>query len=162
MASVVEILNTKGIEAINSIRNNLASTGTNATSKTSQSLQVSINQVGTKVTLQITGRPFFMTVETGRKPTPDKKPSRQMISNIVAWMSARGLDETKAWAVAMAINNKGSALWRKGGRKDIVSDVIDDDFYSSIENDILDQYGKDFLDRFLSDFKNVKNVRISS
>lgn len=162
MASVVEILNTKGIEAINAIRNNLASTGTNATSKTSQSLQVSINQVGTKVTLQITGRPFFMTVETGRKPTSDKKPSRQMISNIIAWMSARGLDETKAWAVSMAINNRGSALWRKGGRKDIVSDVIDDNFYSSIENEILSQYGKDYLDRFLSDFKNVKNVRISS
>lgn len=162
MASVVEILNTKGLEAINEIRNNLASTGSNATSKTSQSLQVTINQVGTKVTMEITGRPFFMSVETGRKPTPEKKPSRQMISNIMAWMSARGLDETKAWGVAMAINNRGSALWRKGGRKDIVSNVIDQEYYSSIESEMLTQYGKDFLDRFLSDFKNMKDVSIRS
>lgn len=162
MASVVEILNTKGLEAINAIRNNLSATGTNATSKTSQSLQVSINQVGTKVTMTIEGRPFFMTVETGRKPTPEKKPSRQMISNIIAWMSARGLDETKAWGVAMSINNKGSALWRKGGRKDIVSNVIDDKLFESIENEMLQQYGKEFLDRFLSDFKNVKDVTIRS
>ncbi len=47
--------------------------------------------------MQLLGRPFFMTVETGRKPTPDKKPSREMVDNIRKWCDARGVDEGAAW-----------------------------------------------------------------
>lgn len=159
--TIAEILRDNGITAINEIRANLGRTGTNATVKTSQSLAYEVAQNGTRWKLIITGRPFFMTVETGRKPTPGKKPSREMITNITAWLSARGLNEVSPWAIAMAIQRKGTELWLKGGRKDIVSNVLNDEFYTKIGDDILANYGQIYLDRILADLKNLQNVTIS-
>lgn len=66
-----------------------------------------------------------MTVQTGRRPTPEKKPSREMISNLTEWMEARNMDVTKVWAVATNIQKKGTQLWREGGRNDIVDPAVD-------------------------------------
>lgn len=159
--TIAEILRDNGIDAINEIRANLGRTGTNASLKTSQSLAYEVVQNGTRWRLIITGRPFFMTVETGRKPTPGKKPSREMITNIAAWLNARGLGDISPWAVAMTIQRKGTELWLKGGRKDIVSNVLNDQFYTKIGDDILANYGQIYLDRILADLKNLKNVTIS-
>lgn len=159
--TIAEILRDNGIDAINEIRANLGRTGTNASMKTSQSLGYEVVQNGTRWKLIITGRPFFMTVETGRKPTPGKKPSREMITNIAAWLNARGLGDISPWAVAMTIQRKGTELWLKGGRKDIVSNVLNDQFYTKIGDDILANYGQIYLDRILADLKNLKNVTIS-
>jgi hypothetical protein len=159
--TIAEILRDNGIDAVNEIRANLGCTGTNATVKTSQSLAFEVAQLGTRWKLIITGRPYFMTVETGRKPTPGKKPSRQMISNIAAWLNARGLNDVSPWAVAMTIQRKGTELWLKGGRTDIVSNVLNDEFYTKIGDEILANYGKIYLDRITEDFKNLKNVTVS-
>lgn len=124
MPEIFEVIQDKGIDLINNIRVNLGSTGTNATVKTSQSLRIALKQEGTKYSLTLYGRPFFMTVQTGRRPTPDKKPSREMISNLMEWVDARGLDESAVWAIATNINKKGTKLWRDGGRTDIVDPAV--------------------------------------
>lgn len=125
MPEIFEVIQDKGIDLINNIRVNLGSTGTNATVKTSQSLRIELKQEGTKYSLTLFGRPFFMTVQTGRRPTPDKKPSREMIDNLKEWVNARGLDESAVWAIATNINKKGTKLWRDGGRTDIVDPAVD-------------------------------------
>ena len=134
---LIDILNQQGTELVNDIRANLGSTGTNATLKTSQSLRFEISQEGTKTRLKLFGRPFFNTVSTGRKPTPNKKPSREFIENLKPWAEARGIPENKIWGVAVNINKFGSKLWQAGGREDIVEPAVDS-FINDVSQQLLD------------------------
>ena len=143
MPELFNVVQSEGIDLVNDVRINLGRTGTNATNKTSQSLRVQINQEGSKIKMQLYGRPFFMTVQTGRKPTPDKKPSREMVDNIREWMDARGMDETKAWAVATNINKRGTKLWRQGGREDILDPAVDQ-FVNDVSQELLDAEAENF------------------
>lgn len=136
---------------IGDIRRNLSSTGTNATNKTQQSLRAEVTQGQNKYRMRLLGREFFFTVETGRKPTPEKKPSRTMIQNIREWVKARGLEERLTWAIATEIQKKGTRLWRQGGRKDIVSNVVTNSRIDQITRSVLDQFAKDFA-------ANIKNI----
>lgn len=77
-----------------------------------------------------------MSVQTGRRPTPDKKPSRDMIDNITRWVNARGLDIEAVWAIATNIQKKGTKLWQSGGREDIVDPAIDD-FINNVSQAVL-------------------------
>ena len=134
---LIDILNHQGTELVNDIRANLGSTGTNATLKTSQSLRFEITQEGTKTRLKLFGRPFFNTVSTGRKPTPNQKPSREFIDNLKPWAAARGIDEGAVWAIATKINKLGTNLWRAGGREDIVEPAVDN-FINDVSQQLLD------------------------
>lgn len=125
MPEIFNVIQNQAIELVNNIRLNLGRAGMFVTNKTQHSLRQEVKQEGTKYTVQVFGRPFFMTVQTGRRPTPDKKPSREMVDNIREWMDARGMDESAAWAVATNINKKGTRLWREGGRTDIVDPAVD-------------------------------------
>jgi hypothetical protein len=138
------VIQSDGIELMNNIRANLGSTGTTATNETQHSLRIEIKQEGLKYKMQMFGRPFFMSVETGRKPTPDKKPSRQMIDRLKQWCDARGINESAAWAIATKINKQGTALWRKGGREDIVTPAIDE-FQSDVSTHLLDAAADQFI-----------------
>src|SRR5690606_13310476 len=102
-----DALRVRTIDMVNDIRANLGATGTNATGRTSQSLRFEITQNGGKMNMRLYGRPFFMTVQTGRRPTPEKKPSREMIDNLRVWMEARGMDASKVWGLATKINQRG-------------------------------------------------------
>jgi len=141
---LIEILNEQGIELVNGIRANLGSTGTNATLKTSQSLRFEISQEGTKTRLKLFGRPFFMTVETGRKATPNKKPSREFIENLKPWVEARGIPEGAVWAIATKINKLGTNLFRAGGREDIVEPPVDN-FINNVGQALLDSKADDLV-----------------
>ena len=85
---LISILNNYGQFTVQQIQQNLSSTGTNATGKTSASLKYSVKNEGTKATLLITGRKYFATVETGRKATPNyDKPSKAFVQAIKEWAS---------------------------------------------------------------------------
>ena len=140
---LIEIVNQQGIELINNIRANLGSTGTNATLQTSQSLRIEVSTEGAKIKLKLFGRPFFNTVETGRKPTPGKKPSRDMIRNISIWAEARGIDERAVWAIANKIQASGTKLWQEGGRTDIIEPALDT-FINNVSQKLLDSAADDF------------------
>lgn len=134
---LIEIVNEQGNELVNNIRGNLASTGTNATGKTSQSLRFEISSEGTKTKLQLFGRPFFNSVRDGRKPTPNQKPSREFIENLKPWAQARGINEGAVWAIATKINKLGTNLFREGGRTDIVEPAVEKFIYE-VESQWLD------------------------
>lgn len=144
MPEIFDIVQQRSVDLINDIRANLGATGTNATGRTSQSLRFEIKQEGTKVKMQLFGRPFFMTVQTGRKPTPDKKPSREMISNITEWVNARGLDESAVWAIATKIQQRGTRLWFEGGRDDIVDPAVDT-YINDVSQELLDAQVENFV-----------------
>ena len=55
VADIISILNAYGNSTVQSIRNNLASTGTNATGKTSQSLRFEVKNEGSKITFASLG-----------------------------------------------------------------------------------------------------------
>lgn len=142
MPEIFNVIQSQGIELINNIRANLGASGTNATNKTSQSLRIEIKQEGTKFKLQLFGRPFFMTVQTGRRPS-DKKPSREMIENLTEWVNARGIDESAVWAIATKIQQRGTRLWLEGGRDDIVNPAVDT-FINDVGQDLLEAEADDF------------------
>lgn len=70
----------------------------------------------------LTGRQAFATLEKGSRPW-SKRPKRvpKFFADLIGeWIDARGLDLNQ-WAVARTIIDKGSSLYRKGGRNDIYS-----------------------------------------
>lgn len=151
MPEIFDLIQDKGIDLINNIRVNLGSTGTNATVKTSQSLRIELKQEGTKYSLTLFGRPFFMTVQTGRKPTPDKKPSREMIDNLKEWVNARGIDESAVWAIATKIQQRGTRLWFEGGRTDIVDPAVD-----TFVNDVSQSFLEAEADNYVLKVRQMK------
>lgn len=142
--AIVEICKAETESLVGRINTNMRETGTDATGKTSRSFHYNIGEKNGGPTVELSGRPFFPTVETGRRPTPEKRPSRAMIENIEDWVSARGLDESMVWAIAVKINNEGTELWKKGGRKDIYSNEL-----PGFVNSLGDKLAKYYADRIV-------------
>jgi hypothetical protein len=134
---ITELLNQEGIQLMNDIRANMGAAGMNVTGDTGASLRIEIKQEGTRTRMTLYGRPYFMTVQTGRKPTPGKKPSREMIDNITTWVEGRGMDPDAVWAIATKIQEKGTKLWQAGGRTDIVDPAVED-FIDEVGHKLLD------------------------
>lgn len=152
-AEIISILNQYGGSTVEKIRQNLSSTGTNATNKTSQSLRYEITNEGTKATLKVVGKPFFAVVETGRKPTPSYKPSESFVKSIQEWIDAKGKTGS-AYGLAQYIHKQGSKLWREGGRSDIFSNVINQNLIDKISLDLLNKFAEQFMTNVVKMFKD--------
>lgn len=145
-AEIISILNGYGQSTVQQIKDNLSSTGTSATGKTAQSLRYEVTNEGTKATLKVIGKPYFMVVETGRKPTPNyDKPSKAFVQSIKEWIQAKGGNEKFAYAIAKSIHKKGTKLFRDGGRTDIVSNVINQNLTDKISLDLLNKFAQQFM-----------------
>ena len=115
---------------ISGIRQNLETTGTNASGKTSASLKYVVGNGE----LTIFGRPYFRSVEEGRGP--GGIPYR-FTDILYEWAQAKGIlsnfGDTEAkqrsalYMVGQFIKRNGTSLFRKGGRDDIYSSVINDE-----------------------------------
>lgn len=146
IVDLIPILNQTGSSVVQQIRNNLAATGTNATGRTSRSLRFEVTTNGNIARLRILGRPYFMTVETGRKATPEyTKPSRDFVQQIKDWLAAKGGDQGAAYAIAKSIHKHGTKLWQKGGRNDITSNVVNQSLYSQINAAVLNEFVKAYI-----------------
>lgn len=130
--SLEKILDDGGQSIIDDIRDNLAATGTNATGETSKSLRYEVEVTkGEKGSLTVYGRGFIWGVETGRGPRKQTVASG-FLDGMMKWMRVRGigasLSEKKFQQLARFFtwrqNKLGSALFRKGGRKDIITPVV--------------------------------------
>ena len=119
--SIDQILDKAGKFAVDRIKQNLVSSGEQTTGKTADSLRYEVAGKEDSVTLTIYGRPFFKATETGTKPS-EKAPSPEMVESLTEWAQKKGV-EAKPYAIAKSILKKGSRLYRKGGRKDIYSNV---------------------------------------
>lgn len=143
MPELIDVVSSEGIDLTNNIRANLGATGTNATNRTSHSLRIEVSKEGSKVKMVLFGRPFFTSVEDGRRPTPGKKPSREFIENLKPWAAARGIDESAVWAIATKINKSGTNLWKDGGRDDIIGPAVDE-FVNNVSQAALEAEAENF------------------
>ena len=126
------------------MRDNLAKTGTNASGRTSASLRVVMTNTGG----EIWGRKYFRGVEQGRA---GGNVPRNFIGIIRQWILDKGLtyqaipykrNPSATWqpkytpeerglrqmasAIAHTIEKSGTSLYRRGGRKDIFTNVIEE------------------------------------
>lgn len=146
--SILEILSSAGELVQEQITANISATGQRATGKTEQSIRYEAVKVSEKAyRLTILGRPYFYSLETGRRPTPDKKPSREMVENISDWMEAKGIDggKKRAWAIATKIQKFGTKLYRDGGRNDVISNVVNTELIENVSLKLLDFMAEDTL-----------------
>lgn len=157
-AELISILNGYGNSTVEQIRQNLSATGTNATGKTSQSLRYEVTNNGTKATLKVIGKPYLAVVETGRKPTPEyTKPSVEFVNSIKQWLAAKGGDEKSAYGIAKSIHKRGTKLFRDGGRKDIISNVINQNLVDKISLDLLNTFAEQFLANTVKLFRDGRD-----
>jgi hypothetical protein len=137
-----QIVEAKLKAAISKIQDNLESTGTNASGRTSQSLRLESSDYG----FIIYGRKAFATVETGRMSGGIPKGFNDIIKQ---WIKDKGISVTQipykrkesenwrpkysvserslniaAGAISFTIKKSGTSLFRKGGRKDIFSNAF--------------------------------------
>ena len=106
---------------------NIVAQGANATGKTIESMKVTTTPQGGT----LTGRAYFGTLETGRRPTnPNTNNRVNLYSIIYDWMMAKGVhaqdktDVSLAWAITKSIHKKGTRLFQQGGRDTIYSKEI--------------------------------------
>lgn len=147
---LTNLISQEGIQLINDIRANMGSAGMNVTNETSHSLEFQIKQDGPNYKFTLLGRPYFMTVQTGRRPTPGKKPSREMVENIGKWLEGRGMDMDSAWAVATKIQEKGTKLFQAGGRTDIVDPAVES-FLDNLSKNMLEVMSDDMVTRLTAE-----------
>jgi hypothetical protein len=115
------------------------------TGKTARSVRFEVKDNGDKATLKIVGRPYFMTVQTGRKATPQfTKPSKEFVDNIREWLQASGSDQGAAYAIARSIHQKGTKLWQQGGNT-IISNIVNESLTDKISQDVLKEFAKYYL-----------------
>ena len=95
-----------------------------ATHKTVNSVRSEVTSTEKSDRLQLLAREFTELLETGRKPT-SKGPSSEMIEFLTDYANARGMDNPKsaAWAIAKTINKEGDKTFRAGGR-DVYTNVL--------------------------------------
>lgn len=104
---------------------NISNSGKRASGRTQDSLTVNVQQQGTSVIGELTGRSFFGALETGSKPwrTQYTRPPKFFIEIIQDWMMEKGISGP-AGAIAYSIMKRGSAQYRQGQREDIYSEEI--------------------------------------
>jgi len=138
MGAIQDILQKFGDETVTIISDNMRSADQVATGETIGSLK----STATDTRLTVTGAPWIMALETGRRPRQSTQDSG-LASKLEKWIVAKGIPirrtlEQDAKGLAWFINKYGTKLFREGGRQDIVSPAVSDERISGL----LDQIGK--------------------
>lgn len=142
MRTLKEILNAWGIVGVKALQNDLQRV--NATGKTVNSVRYEVSSEGTVDRLVYFARKFLKALETGISPTT-KGPSREMIASLTEYAQAKGMDDPKsaAWALAKAIQKEGDKTHRQGGR--IVYSTTVEKLAEDIKKDIKKQFRIKFM-----------------
>lgn len=95
------------------------------TGATAKSMFVQVDRTSGGISGILFGRPFFAALETGTKPWRNQylKPPKFFIELIQGWINLKGI-QLPAGAVARVLMERGSSLYRSGGRTDIFSNEI--------------------------------------
>lgn len=157
MTNLLTLLQTEGDNLVKEIQRDMASTGTNATGKTSESLNYEVKEEGGRITLSILGRPYTALIEPGRGPRKSSQ-SSNLASNILEWMQAKGVGQdltakqqiNLARFLTLRINQRGTKLYQKGGRTDI---------YTEPFNNMVEKLNQEVVDTIADDF--TKNIVIT-
>lgn len=121
-----------------------------ATHRTVESIRYEVTSTDTADRLQLIGRAYIELIEKGRGPT-DKGPSSDMIELLTEYAQARGMENPKsaAWAIAKTINKEGDRTFRMGGR-----DVYSSELANFVE-ELKQEISKTFVGNYLSEIKHT-------
>ena len=143
------VLSEWGAKVAAAIKSNLDTTGTTASGRTRDSVEVVVENGE----LFILGRPYFRGVEEGRGAG---KIPYNFTDILHQWMKDKGIagnfgdTESKqrnaAFVIGQFIKNHGTKLYRDGGRTDIYTQTIEDslpDLFNDINGFVASTIAKD-------------------
>lgn len=130
MTFIDDIITDWGNIVLEKIKRNLDETGTTASGRTKESLELVLTDTG----FQILGRQYFRSVEEGR---PAGGIPYNMTDIIRQWMEDKGIanqfgsteseKRSAAYLIGQFIKENGTRLYINGGRDDIYTNVIDEE-----------------------------------
>ncbi len=146
--TTIEILEAYGKIGVERIKQALEQV--RATGKTINSVKYETSETNGVSRLLIKARPYTSAIETGVSPSTKGIPP-DMITSLTEYAQARGMDNPKsaAWAMAKTIKKQGDRTFRKGGREVYSDDVI------KLAKEIKTVVGKEYRINFTKFIKNT-------
>lgn len=128
-----------------------------ATHKTIESIRSEVVDSDTSTSLKLFAREWFSLIEKGRGPT-DKGPSPEMIELLTDYAQARGMNDPKsaAWAIAKTINKRGDKTHREGGR--LVYSPELDKFVKEVVEAVQKEFAGFYVKQIKQAFGGVNNT----
>jgi hypothetical protein len=131
-----------------------------ATGRTLRALEVRVRNEGAAIVGEIWGRPFTGALETGSRPARRKGTAAErkaMVADMKEWCRIRGLTdgmtdkqaENFARWLSWYIKRYGSALFRKGGRRDIITPAVE-----ATKNELAERLGAYYEQILTHDINN--------
>ena len=147
-------------DCVNDIRRRSTQAGQVATGRTLRALEVRVRNEGAAIIGEIWGRPFTGALETGSRPARRKGTAaarKAMVANMKEWCRIRGLTdgmtdrqaENFARWLSWYIKRYGSALFRKGGRRDIITPAVE-----ATKNELAERLGAYYEQQLTYDINN--------
>lgn len=138
MTTVSQILEKFGQDSVTLLRSNMAKAGQNATGETSSNIQ---SNMVSDTRVQVSAPDYIYVLETGRKPRESSQESN-FNNKLEKWVQARNISfggtlEQTVRSLQYLINKRGTKLWRQGGRKDIITPILDNKRFIKLTQDIL-------------------------
>ena len=132
-------------DCVGDIKRRHIQAGQRATGRTMNALEVRMRREADAIVGEIWGMPYTGAWETGSRPARRKgtAASREsMVQNLKEWCKIRGLAvddkqaERLAKYLAWYIKRYGSKLYRKGGRRDIITPAVE-----ATKNELTERLG---------------------
>ena len=147
-------------DCVNDIRRRSTQAGQVATGRTLRALEVRVRNEGAAIVGEIWGRPFTGALETGSRPARRRGTAAErkaMVADMKEWCRIRGLTdgmtdkqaENFARWLSWYIKRYGSALFRKGGRRDIITPAIE-----ATKNELAERLGAYYEQQLTYDINN--------
>lgn len=147
-------------DCVNDIRRRSTQAGQVATGRTLRALEVRVRNEGAAIIGEIWGRPFTGALETGSRPARRKGTAAErkaMVADMKEWCRIRGLTdgmtdkqaENFARWLSWYIKRYGSALYRKGGRRDIITPAVE-----ATKNELAERLGAYYEQLLTYDINN--------
>lgn len=147
-------------DCVNDIRRRSTQAGQVATGRTLRALEVRVRNEGAAIVGEIWGRPFTGALETGSRPARRKGTAAErkaMVADMKEWCRIRGLTdgmtdeqaENFASWLSWYIKRYGSALYRKGGRRDIITPAVE-----ATKNELAERLGAYYEQQLTYDINN--------
>ena len=147
-------------DCVNEIKRRSTQAGQVATGRTLRALEVRVRNEGAAIIGEIWGRPFTGALETGSRPARRRGTAAErkaMVANMKEWCRIRGLTdgmtdrqaENFARWLSWYIKRNGSALFRKGGRRDIITPAVE-----ATKNELAERLGAYYEQLLTYDINN--------
>lgn len=146
--SVKDILKAFGPIGVQAYKNDLERV--RATGKTIDSVRFETKSENGVDSITFLARQWTSKLEEGIGPTT-KGPSREMIESLTEYATARGMENPKkaAWALAKVIQAKGDKTHRQGGR------IVYSDTTEKLVKDMKKEVTKNFTTKFMQTIKGA-------